>query len=350
MFQVATAVCTLSTLAGLAYWSEDLKVPLAANVVLSTAAFGVATLVLRDKSVHAMFIAAGQRGIDLNKRTTKRDASGALVRPIEGIPIPEAAGTVVATIFVLTLAIFIPFAFVGHTPIDESLGTEASLATFPHERLAHYLAALLTISLAAFMGFADDVLDLRWRHKLPIPFLAFLPMLMVYHASGGATGFTLPSALLDAVVPARWAPVGGMIAPFVELGIGFYAFLLLLAVFSTHAINIYAGVNGLEVGQSVVIALGVLLLNVMQLTRTSGDAVEEAHFAAYRAHHAQSLFLIVPFLATSFALLRANWWPAKVFVGDTYCYFAGMTFGAVSVLLCTVTFYANLAHSLTRSP
>jgi UDP-N-acetylmuramyl pentapeptide phosphotransferase/UDP-N-acetylglucosamine-1-phosphate transferase len=90
---------------------------------------------------------------------------------------------------------------------------------------------------------------------------------------------------------------------------------LLLAVFSTHAINIYAGVNGLECGQSVVIGLGVLLINVLQLARTA-DASPQ--WATYRSHHAQSLFIIVPFLATSFALLRANWWPAKVFVGDTY--------------------------------
>lgn len=293
--------------------ASDVALPLAANLLLSIAAFCVATRVLRDKSVHAMFIAAGQRGIDLNKRSTKRDASGALVRPIVGIAIPEAQGTIVATIFVLTLAIFIPFAFVGHTPLD---GTEETLATFPHERLAHYLAALLTISLAAFMGFADDVLDLRWRHKLPIPFLAYLPMLLVYHASGGATGFALPTlpAPLQSWLPTALAEGWGS-GGFVELGIAFYAFLLLLAVFSTHAINIYAGVNGLECGQSVVIGLGVLLINVLQLARTA-DASPQ--WATYRSHHAQSLFIIVPFLATSFALLRANWWPAKVFVGDTY--------------------------------
>ena len=31
-----------------------------------------------------------------------------------------------------------------------------------------------------FLGFADDVLDLRWRYKLILPFFASLPMLVAY--------------------------------------------------------------------------------------------------------------------------------------------------------------------------
>ncbi|KAI7623516.1 UDP-N-acetylglucosamine:dolichyl phosphate N-acetylglucosamine-1-phosphate transferase-like protein, partial [Hortaea werneckii] len=34
----------------------------------------------------------------------------------------------------------------------------------------------------------------------------------------------------------------------------------------------------------------------------------------------------------SLALLKHNWFPAKVFVGDTYCYFAGMVFAVVGIL------------------
>ena len=43
-------------------------------------------------------------------------------------------------------------------------------------------------------------------------------------------------------------------------------------------------------------------------------------------------YLLLPFLAVSCALLRHNWYPAKVFVGDTYCYFAGMTFAVAAIL------------------
>lgn len=41
---------------------------------------------------------------------------------------------------------------------------------------------------------------------------------------------------------------------------------------------------------------------------------------------------MIPFLATTLALLRKNAFPSRVFVGDTYCYFAGMTFAVVGIL------------------
>lgn len=39
----------------------------------------------------------------------------------------------------------------------------------------------------------------------------------------------------------------------------------------------------------------------------------------------------MPFIATSFALYLFNKYPATIFVGDTYCYWAGMTLAVVSV-------------------
>lgn len=45
-----------------------------------------------------------------------------------------------------------------------------------------------------------------------------------------------------------------------------------------------------------------------------------------------SLTIMLPFLATTLALFRKNAFPSKVFVGDTYCYFAGMTFAVVGIL------------------
>lgn len=44
-----------------------------------------------------------------------------------------------------------------------------------------------------------------------------------------------------------------------------------------------------------------------------------------------SILLIIPFIAVSLGLLKYNWFPARVFVGDTYCYFAGMTFAVVGI-------------------
>ena len=94
----------------------------------------------------------------------------------------------------------------------------------------------------------------------------------------------------------------------------------LLAIFCTNAINIYAGINGLEAGQAFVIACALLVHSALELSR-GGDA----------AAHGFAATLIAPFAGGTLALLRSNWYPARVFVGDTFCYFAGMTFAVAGI-------------------
>ena len=99
-----------------------------------------------------------------------------------------------------------------------------------------------------------------------------------------------------------------------------------VAIFCPNSINILAGINGIEVSQSIVIAL-LLVIN---------DALYLAPFSPYphpaTDSHLFSLYLLLPFLGVSAALWAHNWYPAKVFVGDTYCYFAGMVFAVVGIL------------------
>jgi len=45
------------------------------------------------------------------------------------------------------------------------------------------------------LGFADDVLDLRWRHKLLLPTIASLPLLMVYYVNFNSTTIIVPKPL-----------------------------------------------------------------------------------------------------------------------------------------------------------
>ena len=49
-------------------------------------------------------------------------------------------------------------------------------------------------------------------------------------------------------------------------------------------------------------------------------------------YHRVSLYFLLPYLATSLPLLWYNWYPSKVFPGDTFCYFSGMTFAVVAIL------------------
>lgn len=99
-----------------------------------------------------------------------------------------------------------------------------------------------------------------------------------------------------------------------------------ISIFCPNSINILAGINGIEVSQSIVIA-SLILLNdsfyLMPSTSTPHPATDS---------HLFSLYLLLPFIGVSIALAMHNWYPAKVFVGDTYCYFAGMVFAVVGIL------------------
>ena len=52
--------------------------------------------------------------------------------------------------------------------------------------------------MATLLGFLDDIFDIRWRYKLPIPVLASIPMLLVYSAEEGNTHIVLPRFLRGA--------------------------------------------------------------------------------------------------------------------------------------------------------
>lgn len=161
-----------------------------------------------------------------------------------------------------------------------------------------------------FLGFADDVLDLRWRTKLLLPTVASLPLLMVYALTYDNTTIIVPK------------PFRVWLGFSLDLGLLYYLYLSLLAVFCTNAINILAGINGIEAGQGLLISLSIISHNLIELVRTTD------HWHS----HIFSLNLMLPFLAVTIGLLYHNWYPSDVFVGDTYCYFAGMTFAVVGIL------------------
>lgn len=46
--------------------------------------------------------------------------------------------------------------------------------------------------MATLLGFIDDLFDVRWRHKLPIPLIASIPLLLVYYAERGNTHIVVP--------------------------------------------------------------------------------------------------------------------------------------------------------------
>lgn len=183
-------------------------------------------------------------------------------------------------------------------------------------QLASYLSAILSLQSVVLLGIGDDLFDIRWRHKFFIPAFAAIPVLVVYFVDYGVT---------DVVVPVQLEPYLGEM---LDLGWLYYAYMAAIAIFCPNSINILAGINGIEVSQSIVIALLLLANDVLSLLVVPSSPVP--HPAT--DPHLFSIYFLLPLIGVSLALWWHNWYPAKVFVGDTYCYFAGMVFAIVGIL------------------
>ena len=254
---------------------------------------------------------------------------------------PEALGIVPGAIFLICL-IFCLVGFATNHPskVSKHLSLIPSpLGSQPHShcifsyilQLLDLNSALLSICFMLFLGFTDDVLEWPWRYKLFLPSVASLPLLCCYN---GSTSVVVPIPLRHLLMhQGSLTDLGSTLCRFVEidlnaegaiinLGRFYLLYMGLLAVFCTNAINIHAGINGLEVGHSYIIGCAVLFHNLVEI---QSDSLS-------RENHVFSAMILLSFLGVSLALLRHNWYPSSVFVGDTYCYFAGMTFAVVGIL------------------
>uniref|UniRef100_A0A061R2T3 UDP-N-acetylglucosamine--dolichyl-phosphate N-acetylglucosaminephosphotransferase n=1 Tax=Tetraselmis sp. GSL018 TaxID=582737 RepID=A0A061R2T3_9CHLO len=249
--------------------------------------------------------ARGLFGLDINKKGTQAGEKR----------IPEALGLAVGVVFLVCVICFQQLHYYDASGFlafaSRGMKGDMEREVIADAWLVDYNAALATICFMLFLGFADDVLDIPWRVKLALPLLASLPLLVAY---SGGTSVVIPRPLRDAF----GAP------EFLELGFAYKVYMMLLACFCANSINILAGVNGLEAGQTLVLGFAFLLHNLMELAKAEEGPVEEGHlFSAY---------LMLPLVSTTLALLSFNWYPSQVFVGDTFTYFAGMALGVAGIL------------------
>ncbi|URD79205.1 Glycosyl transferase family 4 [Musa troglodytarum] len=259
----------------------DLRRSIAINAAMS---FGAFVLAVRMIPVAARYVLRRNLyGFDINKKGT----------PQGNIKVPESLGIVIGIVYLVIAILFQHFNF-----------------TSDSNWLVEYNAALASICFMILLGFVDDVLDVPWRAKLVLPSFAALPLLMAY---AGHTTIIIPKPLIQYVGVAV-----------LDLGWIYKLYMGMLAVFCTNSINIHAGLNGLEAGQTVVISAAVLIHNVIQIGASTDPEYQQAH--------AFSIYLVLPLLTTSLALLSYNWYPSSVFVGDTYTYFAGMALAVVGIL------------------
>mmetsp|Transcript_5115 Transcript_5115/g.5849 ORF Transcript_5115/g.5849 Transcript_5115/m.5849 type:complete len:89 (+) Transcript_5115:557-823(+) len=64
-----------------------------------------------------------------------------------------------------------------------------SILDFDKDKLLLFMTGLLCITIMILLGFIDDVVALKWKYKLILPFIASFAMLLVYD---GKTSVVMP--------------------------------------------------------------------------------------------------------------------------------------------------------------
>ncbi|CAJ1015353.1 Glycosyl transferase family 4, putative [Leishmania lindenbergi] len=310
-------------------------------------------------------------GIDINKTTAeqrqqfaaRRRAGQTEEKEFQKQAIPESLGILVGAVYLsVVMALMFCLRFLGAV----GDGTENVYASLP--------GPLMTITVMLLLGFVDDVLDVKWRHKIILTTLGSLPLIMTYDGSlsvlmprvFGRFGLPTmnatkewllslaaaqgePPTAFRVTAPSTWfsyavnhcayVDVSDSGAALVYLGPLYLVYLSMLCIFCTNSINILAGVNGVEVGQSIVIAIASVVYNLCQM-RLEGQVAPDwsntdTAVAAVRDmssdHQLRALLLLGPFIGASLALWHYNRYPARVFVGDSYTYFAGTVLAVSSI-------------------
>jgi UDP-N-acetylglucosamine--dolichyl-phosphate N-acetylglucosaminephosphotransferase len=158
-------------------------------------------------------------------------------------------------------------------------------------------ASFLTIFFVGFIGVIDDLIGWRtgirqWQHAL-FPLFAALPLMAI---NAGTKTFFIPF-------------LG-------EVNVGIFYSLLLVPLGITgasNALNMLAGFNGLEAG------LGVLIVSTLSLISFMTGKIE-------------ALIIGIAILASLLAFLRYNWYPAKVFGGDSLTLMIGASIATISII------------------
>lgn len=217
--------------------------------------------------------------------------------------IPETIGVVPAVAYLFIMFLYIPFLF-----------TNGKLG------LSSFLGSMLSLESMILLGLMDDLFDIRWRHKFFLPAIASIPLLIIYQHEFNETKILVPKFI--SII------FSNTVSTSIDLGIFYYVYMASVSIFCPNSINILAGINGLEVGQTIVITILLLLNDAYYIL---GYFFENTLLRSAFEIHLFSICLLIPFLGIATALFKYNKYPAKVFVGDTWCYFSGMVFAVIGI-------------------
>jgi len=240
--------------------------------------FGLAVLAVFLSSFLVTFLVTPP----LIRKMSARGLVGKDMNKIEKPEIPELGGIpiLLGAAFAVSVSIFI-FTYVGFLDFD----------------LPIFLASTLTIFLVGFIGIVDDLVGWKkgirqWQHAL-FPLFAALPLMAV---QAGTDFVVLPF-------------FGG-------ISIGILYSLLLVPIGITgasNAFNMLAGFNGLEAG------LGLIIITTLSAV-------------AFFDGRTEALLLGIAIIGALLAFMKFNWFPAKVFGGDSLTLMIGASVAAISII------------------
>ena len=170
--------------------------------------------------------------------------------------------------------------------------------------LTAVLAAFSTVFIVGVIGILDDLVGWKkgieqWQHAL-FPIFAALP-LMVLPDTINTTVLTLPF----------FGPV--------NFGILYSVLVVPIAITgASNAVNMLAGFNGLEAGMGTMITGTLLLVGVLLPADYPGKT--------------ETIILMAAMFGALLAFLHFNWFPAKIFGGDSLTLMIGASIAAVAIV------------------
>lgn len=209
--------------------------------------------------------------------------------------IPIAGGIPVFFGFTLGTLLFIAAnTFVTRTPLN----------------LVNVFAAILSASLITLVGFFDDLNVMRRKVAIGSGTIDYKVGLAQWQKPLLTLAAAVPLMAVSAGVTKMSLPLLGEM----EFGVLYPLVLIPVAVVCvSNATNMLAGINGLEAG-STSIALAALGGFLWWQGRFEGAAIALCAVAA------------------QLAFLKFNWFPAKIFPGDSLTYFSGAVFVSAVII------------------
>ncbi len=230
----------------------------------------------------------------IGDRMKKRGLVSADLNKYDGRKVPEMGGIGVwfGFSFSVMLAIFI-FTYFGLIEIN----------------LTVLLAGLSTMIIVGFLGLVDDLIGWKnglkqWQHAL-IPVFAALPLMAVSIDNPPIMVPFLGRMPAEVFIPLLGAVSFGTFYSLVLVPIGVTG--------ASNATNMLAGFNGLEAG------LGAMIVATLLAVSFSMNRVE-------------GIILASALLGALLAFLWFNWYPARIFGGDTLTLMTGAGIATISII------------------